>query len=148
MKDQIQSRLASLLASPLATWLAGIAFVSVAGADPAAKTPGDYGGGPGITAPAAVDGIEPGARGGQGLAMLARKVICAEYDGRQVIDNAVVLVKDGLIEAVGKRGELTVPSGYEVLDVGEKWLMPGLVEMHNHVAVSYTHLTLPTIYSV
>lgn len=134
MKNQIESCLKRHLGFPLATLLAGTVLAAAAWASPTAPVSGETLSRTGIKAPAATDGIEPGARGGQGLAMMARKVICAEYEGRQVIDNGVVLVKNGLIEAVGKRGELSVPNGYAVMDVGENWLMPGLVEMHNHVA--------------
>ena len=48
-----------------------------------------------------------------------------------------MLVKDGLIEAVGAKGEVEVPKDYENVDLGEDWLMPGLVEMHCHVAGAF-----------
>ena len=51
-----------------------------------------------------------------------------------MIDNGVLLTKDGKIEAVGKQGEVEIPDGYEVTDVGEQWLIPGMVELHNHIA--------------
>lgn len=78
--------------------------------------------------------IQPGAVGGNGLAIFTKKAVLAEYKGRSVLDNAVVLVKDGKIEAVGKQGELIPPTSYTQLDTGDNWLMPGLVEMHCHVA--------------
>ena len=39
-----------------------------------------------------------------------------------------------MIEAVGPAFEVQIPAGYEVKDLGADWLMPGLVEMHCHVA--------------
>jgi hypothetical protein len=49
-----------------------------------------------------------------------------------VVDNAVLLVKDGRIEAVGSARETAVPEGYEVLDLGARWLMPGMIDLHSH----------------
>ncbi len=88
----------------------------------------------GVMAPERVEGIEPGAVGGVGLAIVAKKIVLAEFRGKAVLNNGVVLVKDGKIQDVGPQGELTIPTEYKVLDIGDRWLMPGLVEMHNHVA--------------
>ena len=74
-----------------------------------------------------------GELGGPGLALLAAKLLAVPLEGPQVIDNGVVLVRDGKIEAVGERGRLAIPQGYERLDVGRRWLMPGLIELHNHI---------------
>jgi len=78
---------------------------------------------------------EPGAAGSErGLALRAVKALCVPAEGPQVIDDALVLVKDGRIEAVGRARALEVPDGYEVLDFGELWLTPGLVDLHVHTA--------------
>jgi imidazolonepropionase-like amidohydrolase len=69
-----------------------------------------------------------------GLALKARKVLTAAWDGPQVVDDGVVLVKDGKIEAVGRAREVEIPDGYDVVDVGDDWLAPGLVELHCHEA--------------
>ena len=82
-------------------------------------------------------GDEPGARGVErGLAVLTAKAICVPAEGPQSIDSAVVLVRDGRIEAVGALGEVVVPDGYAVLDLGDRWVAPGLVDLHCHVAGS------------
>jgi len=71
----------------------------------------------------------------EGLALVAAKALtCA--DGEPWVDDAVVLVRDGKIERVGARGELAIPVGYEVVDVGESWVMPGMVDLHSHVGGS------------
>jgi hypothetical protein len=44
------------------------------------------------------------------------------------IDDSVVLLKRGLIAAVGTRASLPVPSGAEIVDVHGKFVMPGLVD--------------------
>ena len=79
---------------------------------------------------------EAGAPGGPGLALRAAKVITATLEGRGVVDHGVVLVRDGLIEAVGPAHRVEVPEGYELVDAGDRWLMPGLVDLHCHVAAS------------
>lgn len=80
---------------------------------------------------------EAGALGGPGLALLSDKVLTVEWEGRQVVDHGVVLVKDGKIEAVGEQGQLEIPSGYQVVDVGAHWLMPGLIDLHCHVGGTF-----------
>lgn len=90
-----------------------------------------------VSAPAAAGGEPPppaGAAGGPGLAVRASKALTARLDGEQVIDNALVLIRDGRIEAVAPAAELAIPDGYELLDLGERWVMPGMVDLHSHVA--------------
>ena len=85
---------------------------------------------------AAADVTDAGADGGHGLAILASKALCCELEGEQVIDGALVLVRDGKIEAVGRAESLAIPEGYAVMDVGEHWLVPGLVDLHSHIGGS------------
>ena len=54
-----------------------------------------------------------------------------------MIDNAVLLVRDGLIEAVGPARSTAIPAGYDVRDVGERWLMPGMIDLHCHVGGTF-----------
>jgi imidazolonepropionase-like amidohydrolase len=79
---------------------------------------------------------EAGTVGGPGLALLTRKAMTAELDGVSVIDNAVLLIKDGKLEAVDERHRVDLPDGYEVVDLGDLWVAPGLIDLHNHVAGS------------
>ena len=51
------------------------------------------------------------------------------------IENGVVLVRDGVIEAVGTADQVTVPDGVEVVDAGGKWVLPGFIESHGHVGI-------------
>lgn len=69
-----------------------------------------------------------------GLALKASKAIVTGADGMGVVHNAVILVKDGDIEAIGPAKEIEVPAGYEVHDFGRRWLMPGMIDLHNHIA--------------
>jgi imidazolonepropionase-like amidohydrolase len=74
------------------------------------------------------------ADGEQGRAILARKILIAARPGPSVLDNGVILISGARIEAVGLRGEVDIPEGYEVLDVGDNWVSPGFLDLHNHTA--------------
>ena len=88
------------------------------------------------TAPAVQKPIEAGARGGPGLALLAKKALIAKLDGEQVVDNAVLLIKDGVIEAVAPASSTAIPPDYVVKDLGPLWVMPGMIDLHSHVGGS------------
>jgi len=89
-----------------------------------------HGNGGAPKAPAAPAG-EPG---GPALYLVAAKVLTAEWRGPGFIDHGAVVVRDGRIVAVGRRAEVAVPEGAEVRDLGADWLMPGIVELHCHIA--------------
>jgi imidazolonepropionase-like amidohydrolase len=50
------------------------------------------------------------------------------------IEDAVLLCRNGKIEALGRAGEVTIPSGYETIELGDYWLVPGFVDLHCHSA--------------
>ncbi|MCE9595352.1 MAG: amidohydrolase family protein [Planctomycetes bacterium] len=68
------------------------------------------------------------------VAIVAAKVLVASWEGEQVIDHGVVLVRNGKIESVGARATTEIPDGVRVIDVGDRWVMPGMVDLHSHVA--------------
>jgi imidazolonepropionase-like amidohydrolase len=68
-----------------------------------------------------------------GLAFRAAKLVALD-DANTVINDAVLLVRDGRIESLGPAGEVAIPTGYRVLDFPEHWLCPGIVDAHNHSA--------------
>jgi imidazolonepropionase-like amidohydrolase len=70
------------------------------------------------------------------LAFRSAKVLTAERRGDGFIDNGVVLVRGSRIEAVGAASELAIPPDYELIDVGERWIMPGMIDLHTHIAGS------------
>ncbi|SDH31722.1 Imidazolonepropionase [Leifsonia sp. 98AMF] len=54
---------------------------------------------------------------------------------QEPIENGVVLVTDGVIEAVGTASDVTVPDGATVVDAAGKWVLPGFIESHGHVGI-------------
>jgi imidazolonepropionase-like amidohydrolase len=48
------------------------------------------------------------------------------------VDNVQIVVTDGRIAAVGKRGD-ALPAQAEVIDLGSRTLLPGLIDMHVHL---------------
>ncbi len=73
----------------------------------------------------------PRALPSPGYVFLAKKVVPITSPP---IDDGAVRTKNGTIEAIGKRGEVETPDGYEVIDCGDTWLVPGFVEPHCHIA--------------
>ena len=49
------------------------------------------------------------------------------------IENGMVLMRDGKVEAVGPAA--APPAGYEVVDAHGKWVTPGLIDAHSHLGV-------------
>ena len=52
--------------------------------------------------------------------------------GRSPVEDSVVLLKDERIIAVGKRGEVAIPEGAELIDAEGKTVIPGLNDAHTH----------------
>lgn len=49
------------------------------------------------------------------------------------LEPGIVLTKDGDIVALGGK-DLPIPAGYEVIDCGDAWLVPGFIDLHNHIS--------------
>lgn len=56
-------------------------------------------------------------------------------DGGAPIRNGVVVIRDGRIVAVGTADKVAVPAGAEIVPMGGKWLIPGLMNMHVHLGL-------------
>lgn len=54
--------------------------------------------------------------------------------GAPVTRDAVLLVSDGRIEAVGPRADVRIPRGTETVDLTGRWIVPGLIDAHVHAA--------------
>lgn len=66
--------------------------------------------------------------------VLFRGATALPMDGNGEIRNADILVSDGRIRAIGVRGSVEIPDGTEVKDVGGKFILPGFIETHTHIA--------------
>jgi imidazolonepropionase-like amidohydrolase len=54
--------------------------------------------------------------------------------GHPEVENAVIVVRQGRIEAVGPASSVRPPAGARVVDLGGKFAMPGLISAHSHVS--------------
>lgn len=66
--------------------------------------------------------------------------------GNPPLSQPAVLVRDGKIVEIGHRGSLEPPEGADVVDLGRRTLLPGMVDAHMHFfGVPSDHLEqLPT----
>jgi imidazolonepropionase-like amidohydrolase len=69
-----------------------------------------------------------------GLALLGATVITATGDAP--IPDAAVLVRDGVIVQVGPRKSTEIPDSYRRIDVGGKWITPGLIDTNVHLILT------------
>lgn len=53
--------------------------------------------------------------------------------GSDPISNGVLIVRDGRIVSVGPAETTEVPDGAERIDLGGKWIIPGIINAHGHV---------------
>lgn len=55
-------------------------------------------------------------------------------DGRggEPVKDACLIVRDGVIEAVGRKADTTIPSDIDVIDLKGKTILPGFVDCHFH----------------
>jgi hypothetical protein len=72
--------------------------------------------------------------------------------GRAAVADSVVVIQDGRFQAVGKRGEVNIPQGAEVIDAKGKSILPGLIDGHCHyrdwmgeIYLAYGVVTCPNI---
>ena len=62
-----------------------------------------------------------------------RHVRIIDGTGAPAVDDQTVLLKDGQITALGPDRNTAVPSGYKILDLPGRTVVPGLVMMHEHL---------------
>lgn len=56
-------------------------------------------------------------------------------DGDPPLENAVILVEDERITAIGSVGDIVVPRQAAIIDTTGTWLIPGLMNMHVHLGL-------------
>jgi Tol biopolymer transport system component/imidazolonepropionase-like amidohydrolase len=69
----------------------------------------------------------------RGALLLRGATILTMHDG-QMLENGDLLVIDNRIAGVGERGELALPAGVEIFDVSGRFIVPGFIDTHHHVA--------------
>jgi imidazolonepropionase-like amidohydrolase len=72
--------------------------------------------------------------------------------GRDPIENAIVVVEEGRIRAVGPEAVVSIPRGAAVLDAAGRTVLPGFIDCHVHCTYRARdvrrHLLTPATYSV
>jgi N-acetylglucosamine-6-phosphate deacetylase len=53
------------------------------------------------------------------------------------VDDAVLVIEDGIISAAGTRAEMSIPAGARIIDFSDAILTPGLVDIHIHGAAGH-----------
>lgn len=74
----------------------------------------------------------PTVRGARPLALVGARVLPIDADP---LEDGVVLLRDGRVEALGARDAVTLPDDAEVVDCAGGWLLPGLIDAHVHLGV-------------
>ncbi len=54
-------------------------------------------------------------------------------DGSAPIENSVVFIENGKISKVGRLGEIKYPRNAEILNLKNRWLLPGFMDLHFHI---------------
>jgi imidazolonepropionase-like amidohydrolase len=76
--------------------------------------------------------IRPAPPQGKGvIALRAARLI--DGTGKAPISNAIVVVTDDKITAVGTASDVRVPAGAKVLDLGDVTILPGFIDAHTHL---------------
>jgi imidazolonepropionase-like amidohydrolase len=77
-------------------------------------------------------GIRPEPPEGKGVVAL-RAARLIDGTGGAPIRNAVVIVANNKITAVGDAASVRIPSGAKVIDLGDVTLLPGFIDAHTHL---------------
>ncbi|MGH7575879.1 MAG: amidohydrolase family protein, partial [Longimicrobiales bacterium] len=67
--------------------------------------------------------------------------------GAPAQDGRTIVLRDGVIAAIGASGDVDVPEGARVLDLPGHTVIPGLVGMHNHTYYAYAGRSVQMSYT-
>ena len=62
------------------------------------------------------------------LAILGDQILTPQKE----IHKGAILVDDGKIFKIGPAAEISIPAGAEILNVGDKIIIPGMIDTHTH----------------
>jgi len=54
-------------------------------------------------------------------------------DGSEPIEKSVVIIENDKIISVGVLGETKIPKGAKMIDLKDRWIIPGLMDLHFHI---------------
>ncbi|XOV93605.1 MAG: hypothetical protein ACFHWX_02620 [Bacteroidota bacterium] len=74
---------------------------------------------------------EPTLAPGKGIKVIKGATLI-DGNGGEPIENAVVIIKDNIIENVLSEASVKLPEGAEVIDADGLYLLPGLIDAHYH----------------
>ena len=77
-------------------------------------------------------GLAAGSQESTAIRVVKAARLIDTKNGR-VVDNPIVLINGDRIQAVGRSGEVSIPKGARVLDLGSATLLPGLIDLHTHL---------------
>jgi imidazolonepropionase-like amidohydrolase len=86
-------------------------------------------------------GVFPTRAQGQPLVIEGGMLI--DGTGSSSVKDAVVVVEQGRIQAVGARGNISVPANAKVIDVAGKTIFPGFIDCHIHLREWMPQMFLP-----
>lgn len=70
------------------------------------------------------------AKGERTIALIGARLI--DGTGGDAIEESVVVIRNNVIEAVGRKGETDIPEGAQVQEVSGLTLLPGMIDAHYH----------------
>jgi imidazolonepropionase-like amidohydrolase/Tol biopolymer transport system component len=76
------------------------------------------------------------------VALVGGKIVTMAGEGdAEIIEDGTVLVEGNRIVAVGRRAQVSIPSGAHVVDARGKVILPGLIDVHFHAAQGSQEIT-------
>jgi imidazolonepropionase-like amidohydrolase/Tol biopolymer transport system component len=66
------------------------------------------------------------------VALTGARIITMADEAGGIVEDGVVIVEQNRIRAVGRRGQVAIPAGAQVVDVAGKTIIPGLIDAHAH----------------
>jgi imidazolonepropionase-like amidohydrolase len=61
--------------------------------------------------------------------------------GDEVLQNATILIERNRIKAIGAAGSVAIPADAKKVDVGGKFIMPGMIDVHAHISTGSSNIT-------